>query len=171
MSIMELGALGEFFGSIFVLVTLIYLAIQIRQTKQSVQSSSHAHGAAAMNQINLHVASDPDLAEIVMRGLSDIESLKPIEWTRFGFYLTSMFHVFQQHYLDAAKGLGDPSLWAGEERAMHELLALPAVEKWWSEFPSLPYTVDFQTRVNALLDSARETDQWANYQTRVTGSD
>jgi hypothetical protein len=31
MSIMELGALGEFVGSILVLVTLVYLAVQIRQ--------------------------------------------------------------------------------------------------------------------------------------------
>ena len=30
MSIMELGALGEFLGSIGVIATLIYLAIQIR---------------------------------------------------------------------------------------------------------------------------------------------
>jgi hypothetical protein len=31
MNIMELGALGEFLGSIAVLLTLIYLSVQIRQ--------------------------------------------------------------------------------------------------------------------------------------------
>jgi hypothetical protein len=31
MTIVELGALGEFFGSIVVVVTLVYLAIQVRQ--------------------------------------------------------------------------------------------------------------------------------------------
>lgn len=170
MSILELGALGEFVGSILVLVTLVYLAIQIRQTKQSIQSSSHAHGAGAMNQINLNIASDPDFAEIVSKGFSDIESLEPIEWTRFGFYLTSMFHVFQQHYLDAGKGLGDPRIWAGEERAMHELLALPAVGRWWKEFPSLPYSDEFQKHVNSLLASARDTEQWVNYRIRVSGN-
>jgi hypothetical protein len=31
MTVMELGALGEFVGSIAVIATLIYLALQIRQ--------------------------------------------------------------------------------------------------------------------------------------------
>lgn len=34
MNIMELGALGEFVGSIGVIATLIYLALQIRQNTQ-----------------------------------------------------------------------------------------------------------------------------------------
>jgi len=33
MSITELGALGEFVGSLAVLATLVYLAIQVRQSK------------------------------------------------------------------------------------------------------------------------------------------
>ena len=36
MSIMELGALGEFVGSIGVIATLIYLAVQIRQNTHSM---------------------------------------------------------------------------------------------------------------------------------------
>jgi len=34
MSIMELGALGEFLGSVGVVATLVYLAIQARQSKE-----------------------------------------------------------------------------------------------------------------------------------------
>ena len=34
MTLMELGALGEFLGSIAVLATLIYLAVQLRQNTQ-----------------------------------------------------------------------------------------------------------------------------------------
>ena len=41
MTIAELGSIGEFVGSIAVLVTLIYLATQIRQNTQSVRMSSH----------------------------------------------------------------------------------------------------------------------------------
>ncbi len=34
MSIVELGAIGEFIGAIVLVVTLVYLAIQIRQTSK-----------------------------------------------------------------------------------------------------------------------------------------
>ena len=39
MSIIELGALGEFLGSIGVIATLVYLAIQIRQNTHSLDES------------------------------------------------------------------------------------------------------------------------------------
>ncbi len=39
MSIMELGALGEFVGAIAVVATLVYLAIQIRQNTRAMEES------------------------------------------------------------------------------------------------------------------------------------
>lgn len=39
MSILELGALGEFLGSIAVLATLVYLSVQIRQNTRSMDES------------------------------------------------------------------------------------------------------------------------------------
>ena len=40
MSILELGALGEFFGSIGVIATLIYLAIQIRSNTKTTKANA-----------------------------------------------------------------------------------------------------------------------------------
>ncbi|TDJ25860.1 MAG: hypothetical protein E2O58_02205 [Gammaproteobacteria bacterium] len=40
MSIMELGALGEFLGSIGVIATLIYLAVQIRANTNSTKAET-----------------------------------------------------------------------------------------------------------------------------------
>ena len=39
MTIIELGALGEFVGAIAVVATLIYLAVQIRQNTRSMDAS------------------------------------------------------------------------------------------------------------------------------------
>ena len=40
MSIQELGSIGEFISSIAVLVTLIYLAVQVRQTRNATVAST-----------------------------------------------------------------------------------------------------------------------------------
>ena len=37
MTIMELGALGEFVSGIVIIVTLVYLTLQIRQVKREMQ--------------------------------------------------------------------------------------------------------------------------------------
>lgn len=49
MSLIELGALGEFIGSIAVLATLVYLVFQIRQNTLSIRSQSRFHVLEALN--------------------------------------------------------------------------------------------------------------------------
>ncbi len=39
LTIQDLGALGEFFGSIAVLATLVYLALQTRQNTMAIRGS------------------------------------------------------------------------------------------------------------------------------------
>ena len=39
MNLVELGALGEFLGSIVVLITLVYLSVQVRQNTRSMEES------------------------------------------------------------------------------------------------------------------------------------
>ncbi len=53
MTIVELGALGEFLGSVAVLVTLIYLALQVQQTKRQIESNTNAILGASQH-------TDPD---------------------------------------------------------------------------------------------------------------
>lgn len=160
MSISELGSLGEFISSGAVLLTLVYLAVQLRQARKAFQSASLQSGIATMNQNTQNVAADPEYTDIVRQGFYDHDSLSPTQWWRFCFWCTAMFHVFQQHYLDAEKGLGDPRIWAGEQRAMKDLLGTPGVARWWREFVALPYSDDFGDHLNMILSSAQETEQF-----------
>ena len=90
MSIQELGALGEFIGSIAVLVTLVYLAIQIRQNTRTIEESQRMSRVEAMvtrntNMENALIASalSEDISDIEMRArtgsfdsLSDLEKYR-----------------------------------------------------------------------------------------------
>ncbi len=49
MSLIELGALWEFMGSIAVLAALVYLVFQIRQNTLSIRSQSRFHVLEALN--------------------------------------------------------------------------------------------------------------------------
>ncbi len=49
MSISELGSLGEFIGSIAVLVTLVYLVFQLRQNTLSMRSQPRYFVLEALN--------------------------------------------------------------------------------------------------------------------------
>ena len=59
MDLTQLANLGEFIGGAAVLVTLIYLAAQVRQsTKAQRQTNEHAKADALHNAATIHSTAD-----------------------------------------------------------------------------------------------------------------
>ena len=90
MTIMELGALGEFIGSIGVIVTLFYLAVQIRQNtaqqkkiELEARASAVNASASALREARRAVYQDSELSEIFLKGMSNPEDLSEIYFVRF----------------------------------------------------------------------------------------
>ena len=65
MSLQDLGAIGEFLSSIVVLITLIYLAIQTRHTRQATQAHLQWTRANAWRDLQIMWATNPEAAELI----------------------------------------------------------------------------------------------------------
>ncbi len=93
-----LGNFGEFFGSIVVFATLIYLSIQVKQSKQATEESTRIAQqnysmALAQNQLARvdlitqqvrGLAISKELSEILIKYESEgIDSLSEVEHLRF----------------------------------------------------------------------------------------
>ena len=96
MSIMELGALGEFVGSILVLGTLVYLAAQVRQGIAHSRFTTNYAIAGAAHAAWLAVAQSPELAAVMTKletGEPLVESERAQTWafatTLMIFYLNA----------------------------------------------------------------------------------
>ena len=68
MGIVELGALGEFIGSIAVLSTLIYLSFQVREARSEARSSLLQFRNDAARSLWLSAASNPGLVAALVKG-------------------------------------------------------------------------------------------------------
>lgn len=79
----ELGAAAELVGAIAVVVTLVYLAIQIRQNTRSVATATYDSVMTGFNDLNVELMRDPDLLSLYLRGTEHPESLTEAEGTRF----------------------------------------------------------------------------------------
>jgi len=122
MSLLELGALGEFLGSIAVLATLIYLSVQIRQNTRSMDESKRLALAQTYQiradalQTMLVTAADsehigPIITKLTTAGYpEDLEALKQLsvqERSRFRMWQIAqqthwdnMFFQYQQGFID-----------------------------------------------------------------------
>ena len=138
MNLEALGNLGDFLGGIGVIVTLIYLAVQIRQnTAQLRRNERYARNDAidetvrGFNGFRLLLAGDAELASIWSRGLADPDSLDETEGVRFDLLRRTFTYTHQANIMRI--GSVDPE---GENLelmrvAFQEVLRTPGFETWW----------------------------------------
>ena len=75
MTIQDLGAIGEFIGSGLILVTLVYLAIQTRQSKETAELETARMVVADFNDLWTRLADNRQLATMIRVGINDWERL------------------------------------------------------------------------------------------------
>jgi hypothetical protein len=93
MNIQDLGALGELLAAIATIVTLLYLAIQIRQNNTNLQESTSASVNQGWASINSRLSSDEQFAEIFIRGREDLEALNAVELERFRAFVQDILNM------------------------------------------------------------------------------
>jgi hypothetical protein len=65
MTISELGSVGELVGSIAVLCTLVYLAVQVKHAKNATRATLLQHRADASRSLWMFESSNPSISKIV----------------------------------------------------------------------------------------------------------
>jgi len=122
MTIMELGALGEFVGAVGVVVTLAYLAIQIRQNTHAMEESKRAAlaqtyqmRADGLQQMLVQASESHHIGPIITKltlsgypeNVASLETLDAEERGRFRqwqiaqqTHWDNMYYQYQQGYLD-----------------------------------------------------------------------
>jgi hypothetical protein len=138
-SLADLGNIGEFVGAIGVVVSLAYLALQIRQNTRQLQHSTDSARLAAVevtnrefNAVRDPVVRDPEVADLYLRGLRDFESLEARDRLRFGLLLQNFFFTFsatfQRYEVHGSGGFRAPTL--------DPILKHPGAREWWKQAQS-----------------------------------
>ncbi len=83
LNIQDLGALGEFLGSLAVLVTLVYLAFQTRQNTMAIGAQLDAARIGSLLNLNLTAASSSDLQEALVEDRTEEVSVNQARRSAF----------------------------------------------------------------------------------------
>ncbi len=142
MDLDALGNIGDFVGGLAVVVTLIYLAYQIRQNGRHVEQALEVSRAQAVretliNDWTLEVARDPDLARLYSRGLRDPEQLAENDLVRFLFLMGTAFATVEKCLLMHQRGLLTDERWNAQLRTLGMFLAQPGGTYYWKRFSSM----------------------------------
>ena len=91
MTLNELGSLGEFISGLAVVVTLVYLALQIRHNTRAVRSSMHQDMIESTLRIAESVSDNENVGRIVLKADEDYDNLTKEERIRFEAYAERVF--------------------------------------------------------------------------------
>ena len=137
---------AEVLGALAVLITLFYLARQIRQNTEEIRSANYHSVTDSFNEINLAVAENAELARVFRTGNEAYEELSEDEKFQYGFFMHATFRVMDVIKFQSQHGTGDTTLWEFEKDSIDTILATPGCRKWWKERP-YNYSEDFVTYV------------------------
>jgi hypothetical protein len=158
MMLSSLGDLGDFIGGIGVIVTLIYLAIQIRRNTVAVHSASLDSAYAAHMEFQRTVWTDPDLCSFWHEGLGGKEFDSPEERRRFSFMLNTCLRLWESAYFKAQYGQLHSKPWIGLNRELTFVFSTPGAQKNWKGIRSI-CSSEFSDYVQAETASAKERVQ------------
>jgi len=82
----QLAALGEVVASVGVILSLIYVARQLRQNTAMMRASASAERVERDAELSFRLVDHPEFAEVWVRAHSDLESLGDVDRTRLIFF-------------------------------------------------------------------------------------
>ena len=126
-----LGALGDFFGSIGVFLSLFYLAFQMKLSGAETRDASIASVMQLAIQFRAESYSG-ELAEIRMKAALN-ESLAPLEVLKFEGYLSALFELNELVFVQYQKKKLDPEYFEAWERRTRAAVSVARIQQFWAK--------------------------------------
>lgn len=164
-----LGNYGEFIGAIAVVITLAYLAVQVRHSREATEANTKSLRAAARfesgrywSEETIRMALSPDMASIVAAGFEDPSRLDDNDRERLVAWFLQHMLMKDTLYHQYRDGVFPEDAWKA-----HELVTVGVIqsEAWCRVWDAghFPVSDEFREYVEALRKSnAATTWSFAN---------
>ena len=168
MNIALLSASAELIASIAVVISLIYLARQVRQ------ANSHARGQTrermvtqAQAEVYKGFVENPS----IIQSLCKTEPLTEVEWIQLSGWLLASMRQREFEWFQRQDGNIDEDTWNAYRGVIAIHLGSPKTRKWWNTLGKLPFDKEFCKLVDELLDEYGETTWFEDFQQFIADQD
>jgi hypothetical protein len=123
------SAVAEIFSSLAILVTLIYLALEISQNAKATNAEVRQTMLASDQQFLELLIADPQLSLMWWK-----EDLNPEERTRLSYFLITHIRMRESNWLQHRSGILDDVTWKSYRSSLIAVLSGPQPRIWWENF-------------------------------------
>jgi len=126
-----ISAVADVVAAIAVVVSLVYLASQIRSGIRALRTTMRDNVFHSLQEWNYVVASDQELPAIFQRGAADFDSLDEKERARFVHIMFSFFKLFENIYLHNREGSVGEEAWTQNKMFLSLYVNQPGCRHYW----------------------------------------
>ena len=126
------SAISSLLAAIAVVISVVYLAIQVRRNTQATYSQAHHLTTIALAETAATIASSNELSRIYRLGLSTPDELDEDEFFRFAAIATSQFRTFENLFFQYRSGLVSEDFWIGHRENILWFFHRPGMQIWWA---------------------------------------
>jgi hypothetical protein len=152
MTLEQVAALAQIAGSVGVVLSLVFVGLQVRQNTAVLYRNEHNSTMAQWTVIRMGIAQNRDLAEFMTAGLSGEKALDAADQLRMEQFLSEQlwaaFHIWDREQRGVfAKGTFE---WSGG-RYVAPLLATPGGCAWWRNTKHAGFFPPYVAVVDAII--------------------
>ena len=148
-----IGAIGEVLGAMAVVISLVYIASQVKSGTRALKTTTRDSSFHSLQEWNYAVLSEPDLAWIFQRGMSEPHVLDEHQQARFVHLMYSFLKLFENIYLHFLDGSVGAEAWEHNKNILAAFAGLPGTQRYWSRRRPI-----FDPRFVNLFDSLEAPD-------------
>jgi hypothetical protein len=133
-----IGAIAELLGAIGVIASLVYLAMQIRHSREQMGQNTRALRANSYQQFRHEISEAyhgymkvPGFSKILRLGMADYEKLDDEDAFIFTFWMVAVMSGYENAYYQYRVGLLDRDRWEIQRSHIAGLLESTGVAQWW----------------------------------------
>ena len=127
-----INAISQSISSIAVVVSVLYLAVQLRSSTRVARVAAMDTAAAALRDVTKPFMENAELGRVWRTGLENLAALSPEDQARF-FHAAHQFlkalETIHYHYV---YGLLDTQLWEGWRELLHHYVGTPGIHFYLS---------------------------------------
>lgn len=152
-----IGAIAEGLGAIAVIMSVLYLAVQIRsQTRESRLAATRELASEFLDRTE-HLFQDKELSNLNRVGIHDYMALADDDRVRVSLVWFNMVRVMEQQFLHTLHASIDARYLSSIKRSQKEFFDFPGVQTWW-KLSTHSFDEDFRLHIDVLIEEAGATD-------------
>ncbi len=152
------SALAGVFGTLFVALSVVYLALHVKAGARATRSQTYYLATAALAEMAALIGSNAELSRIVCIGWNTPDDLSEDEFTQYSYVMLSFLRRYENVYFQWQSGLVDDDFWIGHRENLLWAYRRPGMQRVWKDRKNA-FSIGFQKFLEGSGNIAAQTPQ------------